>query len=241
MGSVGHAQSQGQVERQNQLLNQTRALCNNELDSWPTAIYRVQYAHNIAVNDTTGISPHEMMFGQPPRAPEATVLMTEEEVEKASGIVGAVEGNKEAIDRNKATKERLKGILTKVCRENTLTHQKKREESQDSKARSFEVGSLVRIRLNDMQKRAQGGKKIAPRNSEPYLVVRKLGDWTYVMVKLTEKNRPDAKQIKRHYNELVPCLIRDDDIRQCYWIKLTVEETDSPSSPSREESTEREE
>ena len=239
MGSVGHAQSQGQVERQNQLLNQTRALCNNELDSWPTAMYRVQYAHNIAINDTTGVSPHEMMFGQTPRAPEAAVLMTNEEVEEVSGAISAVEGNWRAIDKNKAAKEKLKNLLTEVCRENTMKNQKKREESQNSKAKAFDVGSLVRLRLNEMQKKARGGKKIAPRNSEPYLVIRKLGDWTYVMVKLRDKDDPGAKQIKRHYNELVACQTRDDEIRQCYWIKLTVERTDSPTSPIREVSGER--
>ena len=67
MGSVGHAQSQGLVERQNQLLNQVRALCDNDIDTWPGAIYRVQHAHNIAVNETTMLSPHEIMFGQPPK------------------------------------------------------------------------------------------------------------------------------------------------------------------------------
>ena len=48
MGAVGHAQSQGQAEIQNQLLNHVRGLCNNSLDTWPQAIFRNQDAHSTA-------------------------------------------------------------------------------------------------------------------------------------------------------------------------------------------------
>ena len=238
MGSVGHAQSQGQVERQNQLLNQTRALCSNQLDGWPTAIYRVQHAHNIAVNETTGISPHEMMFGQSARSPEATVLMEEEEAGEVIGRVGAVECDKGALDKNRAAKQRLKNLLTEIGRSNISEFQKKREERQESRARPYEVGDLARVRLNDMQKRALGGKKIAPRNSEPYLIIRKLGEWTYIMVKLKDKDKTDAKKIRRHYNELVPCHVQDTDIADCYWIKLSVEQEGTPATDSPARRTE---
>ena len=40
MGAPGHAESQGQVERQNQLI---RALAGNNVDKWPHAMLRVVY------------------------------------------------------------------------------------------------------------------------------------------------------------------------------------------------------
>ena len=224
MGSVGHAQSQGLVERQNQLLNQTKALCANDIDKWPVAIYRIQHAHNTARNETTGISPYEMMFGQAPRSMESTLLMEEEQMEKVLSKVGAVEADKEAIRVNKSAKEDLKQLLTNICRQNIMTHQKQQEESQTSRAVAYEIGDLARIKLNDVEKRRLGGKKIAPRNSEPYLVVEKWGEWTYLLVKLKDKDKRDAKKIRRHYNELVRCNISDPEIRECYWITMPQEQ-----------------
>ena len=78
MGAVGHAQSQGQVERQNQLVNQVRSLCANNIDTWPQALVRVQFAHNVAINQTTQLSPHHVLFGQDPKTPESVVLKDHE-------------------------------------------------------------------------------------------------------------------------------------------------------------------
>ena len=41
MGAPTHAESQGQVERQNQLMMQVRCLAENNVDCWPNAMVRV--------------------------------------------------------------------------------------------------------------------------------------------------------------------------------------------------------
>ena len=54
LSSANHPQSQGQVERQNQLVENIRCVIHEELFSWPRAVNGVQLADNTAVNATTG-------------------------------------------------------------------------------------------------------------------------------------------------------------------------------------------
>ncbi len=76
MGSPGHAESQGQVERQNQLMNQIRSLAENNTDRWPKAMSRIAYVHNISPNATTAISPFKVVFAAEARTVESVMLST---------------------------------------------------------------------------------------------------------------------------------------------------------------------
>ena len=62
LGSPEHPESQGQVERQNQLLNHVRCLCENDIESWPEALFKVQCSHNASRNAATGMSPARMIW-----------------------------------------------------------------------------------------------------------------------------------------------------------------------------------
>ena len=64
LGSPEHPQSQAQVERQNQLVNQLRCLYENDPENWPRAIKKVQCSHNSAINATTGFSPARILLGK---------------------------------------------------------------------------------------------------------------------------------------------------------------------------------
>ena len=70
LSSANHPQSQDQVERQNQLVDNIRCVIEEAPCSWPRAVAVVQFAHNTAVNATTGYTPHELLFGQASRRPE---------------------------------------------------------------------------------------------------------------------------------------------------------------------------
>ena len=75
MGSLEHHESQAQVERQNQLTNHMRCLCENNVEKWPEAMYKVQCSHNTSVNATTGFTPARLLFGREFILPED--LLTE--------------------------------------------------------------------------------------------------------------------------------------------------------------------
>ena len=68
--SANHPQSQGQVEHQNHLVDNIRCVIEEEPYAWPRAVEVVQFAHNTAVNATTGYTPHDLLFGQASRRPE---------------------------------------------------------------------------------------------------------------------------------------------------------------------------
>ena len=115
LGSVGHAQSQGCVERQNQLLNQVRALCSNDIDMWPSAILTVQYAHNVAINKTTRVSPYEVMFGERARAPETVLMMDNDEVKSESERCNGSRNNTVKLRVGTQFKAKLTNTLVEIC------------------------------------------------------------------------------------------------------------------------------
>ena len=51
-------------------MDNVRCLVDGEPYSWPRAVETVQFAHNTAVNATTGYSPHELLCSQSSRRPE---------------------------------------------------------------------------------------------------------------------------------------------------------------------------
>ena len=74
LSSPNHPQSNGQVERQNQLIDNVRCVCGKDPVAWPEGVVSVQYAHNTSVNATTGYTPYELVFQQQPNRPEVFAL-----------------------------------------------------------------------------------------------------------------------------------------------------------------------
>ena len=75
LSSLNHPQSNGQVERQNQLMDNIRCVCDNNPAGWADAVVAVQYAHNTSSNATTGCSPHRLLFHQAPNRPERFAML----------------------------------------------------------------------------------------------------------------------------------------------------------------------
>ena len=76
--SPWHPQSQWQVERQNDTLNNcVAALVTDHPDTWPTMLPMVAYAFNSGTSTTTRMSPFELLFKQKPNRPESFLLPPE--------------------------------------------------------------------------------------------------------------------------------------------------------------------
>ena len=56
LGPQRHPESQGKVERQNQLIAQVRCMCENKVEKWPEALYRVALIHNACQPETRQVS-----------------------------------------------------------------------------------------------------------------------------------------------------------------------------------------
>ena len=57
LGVSKHPESQGKVERLNQLIAQVRCMCENNVEKWPEALYRVTLIHNASQSETTKLAP----------------------------------------------------------------------------------------------------------------------------------------------------------------------------------------
>lgn len=189
LGAPEHPESQGQVERQNQLINQVRCLCENDPETWPEAIAKVQFSHNASVNAGTGFSPSKLLFGKTLQVPDD--LIAKETSEKKS-ISPA-----ELVERD----EEERRLCMEEAKNNIAADRVKRNETKQSKAEPYQVGDVVRYKLNDdVRSRCHGGK-IAPRYSEPYRIVKvKKNNFTYDIRPVDGSSRGRPKV--RHFNQL---------------------------------------
>ena len=186
LGSPEHPQSQGQVERQNQLINQVRCLCENDIEKWPEALCSVQYSHNGAVNSSTGLSPGRILFGKRVSYPEDILFRDN----VAPSTINVQKLSKLREEEDEALMDLVKQRVQKC--------QDKRNQAQSSYGVPYRVGDRVRYRLNDDTRSRKGGK-IAPRYSEEYEVIDVLGDgYTYNLRAVNHNGRAKS----RHFNLL---------------------------------------
>ena len=172
MGSPGHAHSQGQVERQNQLMNQVRYLAENNRDKWPRALPRIAYVHNISENETTGIAPYQVVFAEVPRTVERVGLEVQRGVEDEGRSLF------EQFERRAEARRRLGEHAWRTTRE----AQVERAANCPTRGEKYRVGDKVRIKLSVAERGKLGGKKLAPLNSDVYRVQEVHGEgWTYTL------------------------------------------------------------
>ena len=200
LGSPEHPESQAQVERQNQLINQLRCLCDNNIENWPAAIKKVQLSHNSCINATTGFSPAKLILGQEFNLPDDLVAEEKEPI-------------KQTTDWENKEIERL-GLIEEARRNIDGEQERQVEEARQgipSRSQSYEVGDTVRYKLNDTTRNKLGGK-ISQRYSEPHIItaVRESG-YTYELKPLDPQSKGRIKD--RHFNLL-----------------KTIERTDTPST-----------
>ena len=190
MGAPTHAESQGQVERQNQLMMQVRCLAENNVDCWPNAMVRVAYSHNTSLNETTSLSPYQVVFATKPRTMERVLL----DVDGKENSIGS-RGVKDYYELLKSSKEETQ----LKARDATVAAQKERSWKSCRRGDQFVVGDRVRIQLSTSERGKLGGKKVAPVYSDVYVVREVKGDgWTYL---LEPENRRLTRKI-RHFNNL---------------------------------------
>ena len=194
-----HPESQGQVERQNQLLAQVRCVCDNDAEKWPEAISRVAFAHNSAENKTTGISPLALLTGQAARDPAMVWLRDQSSAPPIA---------EPPTYYHKMLEEKERVILTNIeeARRRTHSAQLARIERQKVRGKPYKVGDVVRMKL-DSAEILKRGKKMAYRYSGKLEVIDVLkGGWTYRLKPLGWKGREKI----RHYNDLKDVLQHSD-------------------------------
>ena len=190
-GSPEHPESQGQVERQNQLLNHVRCLCENDIETWHEALFRVQCSHNSSKNAATGISPARLILGKEMTLPDD--MIAEESQRREQEPVDSLIRRREAEDE----------AVIEEARSNVAETQQKRFEkntvSEGMSSSPYKVGDLVRYKLNKDVRSKHGGK-LAPRYSGVHRITDvKDSGFTYSIAPTTG-NTTRVKD--RHFNLL---------------------------------------
>ncbi len=192
LGAPKHPESQGLVERQNQLLSQVRCVCENNVENWPEAVHRVAFAHNIAENSTTGIAPFTLLTGQGVRDPEGIWLRDTPASRPNTKLSPTY------YEDLLAEKEKAMMMEIAEARRRTREAQLARMEKQSVRGKSYKVDDVVRIKL-DSAEVIKRGKKLAYKYSGKYRVVEVLpSGWTYRLVPHGWKGREKV----RHFNDL---------------------------------------
>ena len=201
LGAPKHPESQGKVERQNQLIAQVRCMCENNVEKWPEALYRVTLIHNASQSETTKLAPLRILMSQEPRTPEVAWIRDQSSSRELATSRGEDGHYMEALLQDK---ERKLARMIKEAKEQTRNAQLRRMESQIARGTGYKVGDLVRIKLdsNEIKKR---GKKMVKVYFERYMVYEVIGvGWTY---KLRPNERCGRNKI-RHFNDLKGANIR---------------------------------
>lgn len=208
-----HPMGNGQVERFNQtLLKMLGTLDAEQKQDWKTYVLPLVQAYNATRHDTTGYSPHYLMFGWHPRL-----------------VIDAYLGLEDSHDQIKSREnyaQKLRRRLQfayKIARENIHRNSKRYKQNYDSKVRfeNLEVGDRVLVRLL-----AKTGKcKLADKwEKDPYIVVEKpVSD---IPVYRVRKEFGGGKIRTLHRNLLLPFMcISDNDIDSNYRFNHNVHKT----------------
>ena len=87
LGAPKYPESQGKVERQNQLIAQVRCMCENNVEKWPEALYRVTLIHNASQSETTKLAPLRILLSQEPRIPDVAWIRDQPSSRELAAIV----------------------------------------------------------------------------------------------------------------------------------------------------------
>ena len=177
--------------RSDQLTNQMRCLCENNVEKWPEAMYKVQCSHNASVNAITGFTPARLLFGREFILPED--LLTE-----------GSEASKPRMETIIEERDEEYRQILQAAAKNLMDKQKDKTDfiwdAHGIVGKSYEVGDKVRYKLNPDVRNRLGGK-ISQRYSEPYVITEIKGSgYTYRLRPVDPSGKVKVKD--RHFNLL---------------------------------------
>ena len=166
LSSAYHPESQGALERfHSTLKTMMRTCCYDYEKDWDEGVHLLLFAAREAVQESTGFSPFELVFGHEVRGP--LLLLSEQWQEEEPHI--------SLLDYVSKFKERLHAACD-LAKENLKSSQGKMKTWYDHKARSreFKPGDKVLVlfplQSNPLQARFHG----------PYEILTKLNDLNYI-------------------------------------------------------------
>lgn len=194
LSSAYHAQTQGALERFHQTLKSLlRAYCMEMRSDWEEGLPWLLMSAREVVQESTGFSPNDLVFGHTVRGPLAVIKDALVDSDPPKNIIDYVNGFRHRLY-----------VAVEKAQENLTCAQSKMKKRYDLKAerREFSPGDLV-LALTPLV-----DSPFQAKFSGPYVVERKVSELNYVIA------TPNRKKTSRmcHVNLLKPYYSRDGSV-----------------------------
>jgi hypothetical protein len=178
-----HPRSNGVTENFNKVLGHALAIFNQKHENWPELVPYIEFAYNTSVHQSTGFSPHYIVYGQQPR-------MT---IENKLGV-------KRLVDSESLFQEMIYDRLENIRKKARQLFQKRQTinqeyANQNRREIEFECGDEVLLMLPHSKKLFRG--KLLDRYSGTWIVLRKLSPNTYLVMSSKARYRTDIVNVER--------------------------------------------
>jgi transposase InsO family protein len=175
LSTAFHPQTDGQTERQNQVLEQyLRCFCSEKQGDWASWLQTAEFASNNSVSSTTRMSPHFALMGYHPNIgePAARGEQPGEEVPDAQERVQRLHNERDAAAR----------------RWRSAQEEQAKYHNQRRTPRSYNVGDLVLLSTKNLKLRLPS-RKMSPRFEGPFRVLEAIGAQAYRLALPQEYSR----------------------------------------------------
>jgi transposase InsO family protein len=157
-----HPQTDGQTERQNQLLETyLRTFCNEQQDDWVKLLPMAEFAYNNSVHSVTGTTPFRALYGKDPRVSWNDPAVTDA-LRKRKGKLDP--GSQERLDRLNQAHGKIMGRLLKAQETQKKWYDAKRQ------GIAFVPGQQVLMSTKNL-KLARPKKNLCPKYLGPLTVL----------------------------------------------------------------------
>jgi hypothetical protein len=181
-----HPETDGQTERTNRTLEEVlRAYVGEGQLDWDDHLWHAQVAINTARQESTGVSPHTLLFGRPMRLP---VSLISDDSSDAPAVNEVVITQQERIEK---------------VRQHLLKAQEKQKKYADKDRRdlSFNVGDYVWVSTRNMKAQGDNSEKLKSKYAGPYKILRKINQVSYEL-QLPEEQRAHGVHPVYHVSKL---------------------------------------
>lgn len=194
MSSAYHPQTDGQTEVTNRALGDLlRCLVGDNLRSWDSVLCQAEFAHNHAVNRSTGFCPFRVVYGIVPRGPVDLTLAPDRTREHGRAC--------DMVEEFTSLHQQVKVNLEKATAAYKSHVDVKRREVQ------FSVGDQVWAVLTKDRFPAHSYNKLKARKVGPLEILEKINNNAYRLRLPPQMRTADVFNVKH----LVPYLPEDDD------------------------------
>ncbi|KAI8503655.1 retrotransposon-like protein 1 [Branchiostoma belcheri] len=188
-----HPQGNGQVERFNRtLLAMLRALPESQKTDWKASLNKVVHAYNCTRHESTGYSPHFLLYGHHPRLPVDLMFGIEDKEHEAQSYP-------EYVKRWKRGMQEAYRIASQQARKTSA----KGKKQYDRKVHGLSLSRGDRVLVRNMTDRGGPGKLRSHWEDKIHIVVKQKGKDIPVY-----EVRPECQEGRSrvlHRNMLLPC------------------------------------